>query len=176
MRLDQFNFKKAFHQKRFAFQRINIFNPEVKLIQNETSTENAEAGSPSFIYKLISRYVNGIYANQVSVQKGKLQLVNQTGVIQTGNIESEIKLRLSGFALDEKSVERTDRLFYADQIDLEFNNYQMHLVDQLHKLTIENLILSTRKKLATLQNLHLFPSFEGKHGDFTPEIRSVGIV
>ncbi len=157
VRFDQFNFKKAFHQKRFTFQRINIFNPEVKLIQNEASTENDEANNSSFIYKLISRYINGIYANQVSVQKGKLQLVNKTGVIQTGNIESEIKLRLSGFALDEKSVERTDRLFYADQIDLDFNNYQMHLADQLHKLTIENLTISTRKKLAKLQNLHLFP-------------------
>ena len=157
VRFDQFNFKKAFHQKRFAFQRINIFNPEVKLIQNEASTENEESDNPSFVYKLISRYVNGIYSNQVSVQKGKIQLVNRTGVIQKGNIESEIKLRLSGFALDEKSVERTDRLFYADQIDLEFNNYQMQLVDQLHKLTIENLTISTRQKLATLQNLHLFP-------------------
>jgi len=157
VRFDQFNFKKAFHQKRFAFQRINIFNPEVKLIQNITSKEKSEIGNSSFVYKLISKYINGIYARQVWVQKGNIQLINRTGVLQTGHIESEVKLHLSGFALDEKSVERTDRLFYADQIDLDFNDYQMHLVDQLHKLSIGNLTISTRKKLAKLQNLHLFP-------------------
>ncbi len=157
VRLDQFNFKKAFHQKRFLFQRINIFNPEVKLIQNTASAEKSEPENYSFVYKLISSYIKGIYANQVVVQKGKLQLVNKTGVIQTGNIESAIKLQLSGFALDEISVQRTDRLFFANQIELEFNNYQMHLADQLHKLTIDNLSISSRKKLAKLQNLHLFP-------------------
>lgn len=157
VRLDQFNFKKAFHQKRFAFQRINIFNPEVKLTQNAASREKSEPEDYSFVYKLISSYIKGIYANQVLVQKGKLQLVNKTGVIQTGNIESAIKLQLSDFALDETSVKRTDRLFFANQIELAFNDYQMHLADQLHKLTIDNLSISTRKKLAKLQNLHLFP-------------------
>jgi hypothetical protein len=157
IRLDLFNFKKAYHQKRFVFQRINIFNPEVKLIQNEVAEEKATPEDPSFIYKLISGYVKGIYSSQVSVQKGKMQLINKTGVHQTGNIESSVKLNLSGFALDEVSAQRTDRLFFANQIELNFNNYQMQLVDQLHKLTIENLSISSRKKLASLQNLHLYP-------------------
>jgi len=157
VRLDQFNFKKAFHQKRFAFQSINIFNPEVKLTQNTAFKEKTETENTSFVYKLISSYIKGVYSNQVVVQKGKVHLVNKTGVIQTGNIESAIKLRLSGFALDEVSVKRTDRLFFANQIELDFSNYQMHLVDQLHKLTIDNLSISTRRKIAKLQNLHLFP-------------------
>ena len=157
IRLDQFNFQKAFHQNRFTFQRINIFNPEVKLTQNTTSKEKSDEGNTSFVYNLISSYIKGIYANQVVVQKGKIQLVNKTGVIQTGNIESAIKLQLSGFALDEISVRRTDRLFFANHIELDFSNYQMQLADQLHKLTIDNLSISTQKKLAKLQNLHLFP-------------------
>jgi hypothetical protein len=157
VRLDLFNFKKAFHQKRFSFQRINIFNPEVKLIQNIDSKEKSDTVSTSFVYRLISNYAKGVYAKQVVVQKGKIQLVNKTGAIQTGNIESVIKLQLSGFALDEISVRRTDRLFFADQIELDFSKYEMHLVDQLHKLTIDNLSISTQKKLAKLQNLHLFP-------------------
>lgn len=157
VRLDLFNFKKAYHEKRFAFQRINIFNPEVKLTQNAASKEKSDTENTSFIYKLISGYVKGIYANQVMVKKGNVHLVNKTGVIQTGNIESAIKLQLSGFALDEVSVRRTDRLFFANQIELDFSNYQMHLADQLHKLTIDDLSISTQKKMAKLQNLHLFP-------------------
>lgn len=157
VRLDLFDFKRAFHQKRFAFQNINVFNPEVRLTQNEIAQEKLEPNSPSFIYKLISQYAKGIYSNQVFVQKGKIQLINKTGTLQSGNIESTIKLQLSGFALDEISSTQTDRLFFARQIELNFSNYQMQLVDHLHKLTIESFSLSTRQKLGILKNLHLFP-------------------
>ncbi len=157
VRLDRFYFKKAFHQNRFEFQYINLFNPEVRLVQNEISEEKISPENPSFVYNLISSYVKGIYSNQVYIQKGKLQLINKTGVLQTGHIESDIRLKLSGFALDEISARRTDRLFFANQIELNFSNYQMQLVDQLHKLTIDNLFISTQKKQASIQNLHLFP-------------------
>lgn len=157
VRFDLFNFKKAFHEKRFAFQEIILFNPEVKITQNRVPEEKAAPENPSFIYNLISNYIKGIYAEQVSVQKGKIQLVNKTGVLKTGNIQSALKLQLSGFALDEISARRTDRLFFANQIELTFNNYQMQLVDQLHKLTIQSLSISTRKKQAKLRNLHLSP-------------------
>jgi len=157
IRLDQFNFKKAFHERRFVFQQINLFNPHIKLTQNQIATKDTASENPSFIYNLISRYVKGIYSKQVSIQKGQIQLLNKTGIIQTGNIESTIRLQLGEFALDEISVKRTDRLFYANQIELNFSDYQMQLVDQLHKLTIGNLSISTRKREAKLQNLHLFP-------------------
>lgn len=157
IKLDNFDFKKAYFQKRFEFQRINLFNPEVKLTQNIQSAPEKVQADSSLMYKLISGYVKGVYASQVAVSKGNVQIMNKTGVLQTGNIESGLSLYLSGFALDENSVKRTDRLFYANQIDLNFSNYQMQLTDQLHKLTIENLLISTRKKQAKLQNLHLFP-------------------
>lgn len=157
VRLDLFNFKKAYHDKRFIFNKINIFNPEVRLTQNEDAKDPVEPENPSFIYQLISTYAKGIYSGQVSVKNGKIQILNQTGLIQTGNIEASIKLFLSGFALDELSAKRTDRLFYANQIELNFSKYEMQLVDQLHKLTIDNFSLSTRNNQARLENLHLFP-------------------
>ncbi len=157
VRLDNFDFKKAYFQKRFEFKRINLFNPIVSLTQNVQNISGKIQADSSFVYKLISSYVKGVYAGQVAVSKGNVSIVNKTGVLQTGNIESALSLYLTGFALDENSVRRTDRLFYANQIELNFNNYQMHLTDQLHKLTIDNLQISTRKKQAKLQNLHLFP-------------------
>ncbi len=156
VRFDRFNFKKAYHQKRFLFQKINLYNPEVKLTQNTASSQKNDQDS-SFVYRLMAEYIKGVYASQVIVQKGKVQLVNKTGVLQTGNIESAVKLKLYDFALDEMSIKRTDRLFYANQIELNFDQYQMQLADQLHKLTIDNLSISTRNKNARLQNLHLFP-------------------
>lgn len=156
VRLDQFDFRKAYHEGRFIFSRINLFNPEVSLTQNTTNAKDTLDNS-SFIYKLISNYARGIYSSQVAVEKGHIHLVNKTGVLQTGNIESNIRLRLFGFALDESTARRTDRLFFANQIELNFSDYQMQLVDQLHRLSIDNLEISTRKNQAKISNLHLQP-------------------
>ena len=154
---DLFEFKKAWHSQRFYLQSIKLFNPEVQVTQNEISEDTKESEVSSLVYSLISNYLKGIYSNQVSVQKGKFQLLNKTGVLQKGLIETSFKLLLSGFALDETSAKRSDRLFFANQIELNFSDYQMQLVDQLHKLTIDNFILSTQQKHASIQNLHLFP-------------------
>ena len=157
VRFDQFDIKRAYHQKRFAFKRINVFNPDLKIVQNEIVEDSQIPESPSFIYNLISKYAKGIYSNQVVVLQGKVQLENKTGELQKGNIESNIKLLLNGFALDEVSAKKTDRLFFANQIELNFSNYKMQLVDHLHKLTIDKLDISTRSNRANLQNLHLSP-------------------
>lgn len=157
VRFDLFDFKKAYHSQRFYFQHINIFNPQVQVTRNEISDEQPEPENSSFVYNLISRYLKGIYSNQVSIRKGNFLLLNKTGVLQKGRIQTSFKLFLSGFALDEISAQRSDRLFFADQIDLNFKDYEMQLVDQLHKLTIGNFSISTQEKQASLQNLHLFP-------------------
>lgn len=157
IRLDLFDFKKAYHSQRFYIQSIQLFNPKVTVTQNEIVEDTNEAGGSSLVYNLISNYLKGIYSNQVSVQKGKFQLINKTGVLQRGHIETSFKLFLSGFALDERSARSSDRLFFAKQIELNFSDYQMQLVDQLHKLTIEKFLLSSQQKKASIQNLHLFP-------------------
>lgn len=163
VRLDAFDFKRAYHTQRFHIHRINLFNPEVQVIRNDT-VEVRKVPKPedkpedaSFIYSLISNYLKGLYADHVAIQSGKFKLQNKTGVWQRGLIETSVRLYLNGFALDEVSARRSDRLFFANQIELNFNNYQMQLVDQLHKLTVANFSISTLKKQASLQNLHLFP-------------------
>ena len=151
------DFKRANHSKRFYFQSINIFNPEVLVTRNEISNDKKEPENSSFVYNLISNYLKGIYSNQVSVEKGKFQLMNKTGFLQKGHIETSFKLLLGGFALDEISAKSSEKLFFADKIELNFNDYEMQLVDQLHKLTIESFSLSTLQNQASIKNLHLFP-------------------
>jgi hypothetical protein len=157
IRLDGFDFKKAYHLQRFYFQRINVFNPEVRITQNQPSTDNSPPESQSFVYSLIAKYARGIYADGVVVSHGKFQYTNQTGLLRRGNIQAQVHLLLTGFALDELSARKSERLFFANQIELNFKNYEMQLVDQLHRMTIDAFDLSTRKKLARITNLHLFP-------------------
>jgi hypothetical protein len=157
VKFNLFDFKKAWHFQRFYFQAINAFNPQVQFTQNELAESQKEPESTSFVYNLISNYLKGIYSQKVSVRNGKFKLMNKTGLLQKGLIETSFKLYLNGFALDENSAKSSDKLFFANQIELNLSDYQMQLVDQLHKLTVENLSISTLQKQASIQNLHLFP-------------------
>ena len=95
VRLDLFNFKKAYHQRRFFFQRINLFNPEFKLTQNEILIKRAEPQNTSFIYNLISNYAKGIYSNQVSVQKGKIPSLPSLRKCQRSPLQCRLQLWLN---------------------------------------------------------------------------------
>ena len=43
--------------------------------------------------------------------------MNQTGTLQTGNIESTIKLNLNGFALDENSARKQTVYFLPTRLN-----------------------------------------------------------
>lgn len=152
-----FDLKKAYHNKKFAFSGLTIHRPIVE-IANEKNVENNDNETDlGYYYQLISKFANGIYSNRIDVKNGRFSFENIVAGKTYGSYESDITLLLSNFSLDENSAKKTDKLFYANQIELNFSNYKMYLVDQIHKLTLGNFYISTAKNIAVLKNLHLAP-------------------
>ena len=106
---------------------------------------------------MISEYFLGVYANLISLDNGKLVVNNMYGGGKTGYIQSEINFQLTDFALDSVSSARSEKLFFASNIDLVFSNYEMQLVDHLHRMTIEKIDISSLRKRAGIENLHFYP-------------------
>ena len=72
------------------------------------------------------------------------------------DISADFNFRLTDFSLDSASARRTDKLFFATNLELNFRNYTMKLADQLHTLKIGTISVSSLRKIAKLQNLHLY--------------------
>lgn len=157
IRLKNFDLIKAYHNKMFVFSDVIINKPSVNIFEKREKANLPETENTAYYFELVSNIVNGIYADKLEVQDGSFKLKSNNGEKTFGDIETELSLLLRNFSLDEKSSKETDKLFYAKKIELNFDNYKMKLADNIHKLTLANLYISSEKKIAKLKNLHLAP-------------------
>ncbi len=156
LKIKDANLKQAFHSRKLPIGGIELYKPVTTINRYDTGQEKTRKSS-SLVYEMISDYFRGIYASLVTLQNGKLQVTNLSNNEQTGYIQSGIDFQLTDFALDSVSAARSDKLFFATNIDLVFSNYEMKLVDQLHRMTIGKIDISSLKRSASFEQLHLFP-------------------
>ena len=156
IRFINIDLKRLFHKREMPLQSILAYSPTLIINQGEQKRKNPR-DTNSLLYHFIRNYIKGVYANVVEFNNGRFVInADDTGQ-QDGVISSDFNFKLTDFSLDSISAERTDKLFFATNIDLEFSNYNMKLVDQIHRLEIDKINVSTYKKRASIQNLHLFP-------------------
>lgn len=156
LKIKDADLKQAFHSRRLPIGGVELYKPVTSINRYDKESEKSKKSS-SLVYELISSYFRAIYANLVTLESGKLVVNDVTNKEQPGHIESEINFQLTDFALDSVSAVRSDKLFFASNIDLAFSNYDMQLVDQLHRVTIEKIDISSSKRKATIEQFHLFP-------------------
>ena len=156
LKIREADLKQAFHSRRLTIGGVDLYRP-VTTINRYDSNQDKIKKSSSLVYEMISDYFLAIYANLVTLEDGKLVVNNFPNENQTGHIQSGIDFQLTDFALDSISAAKSDKLFFATNIELIFSNYDMQLVDQLHRMTIENINISSTKHRATIEQLHLIP-------------------
>ncbi len=149
--------KTLFHKRIMPTRKIQVVEPRVH-IQYHTEIERAKAQMETgLLFEFVSAYLKGVYAEVVEIETGALNIENLHEKEELGYFQTDFNFLLSGFALDDESMKRTDKFFYATNFDLQFTDYQMKLVDNLHKIDVERVsILSLDRKLQ-INNLRLMP-------------------
>ncbi|WP_321286199.1 hypothetical protein [uncultured Sunxiuqinia sp.] len=156
IRLIDIDLKKLFHKREMPLQSILAYRPTL-IINNGNIKRKTQKDTNSLLYFFIRNYIKGVYANLVEFDQGKFTINAADNPHQSGVISSDFSFRLTDFSLDSTSANRTDKLFFATNIDLNFSNYEMKLVDQIHRLKIEQINVSTYQNRATIRNLELSP-------------------
>ena len=157
LNIENVDLKTVFHTRALPTQRIEIAGPNVHLQYNTEITKPRQQKEAGLLFEQVSAYLKGVYSELVVIENGVLNIQNlNRGKVQ-GYFETGFNFNLTGFSLDSTSIKRTDKFFYATNFDLEFSDYQMKLVDNLHKINVDQIsILSFDRKLQ-IENLHLQP-------------------
>lgn len=156
IRLRSVDFARLFHQRELPLQKITAFNPTVHIDQFEKPTVK-NTDHQSLLYHFIGNYIKRIYAREVAIENGHLAINNLQNLADPGIIEADFDFRLTDFSIDSVTAQQTEKLFYATNIDLSFRDYNMKLADEIHRLKIAQIDVSSRQKLVNLKNLNLFP-------------------
>ncbi|MEN6455096.1 MAG: hypothetical protein ABFD10_12630 [Prolixibacteraceae bacterium] len=156
IRLWSVDFNRLFHRREMLLNEITAFKPTVNIDQfGKPATKNRD--HQSLLYYFIGNYIKGIYSNVVAIKDGHLAIHNLQASSDTGIIEAGIDFKLTGFSIDSITARGSGKLFYAAELDLRFSNYNMKLADEIHRLQIGKVNVSSIRKLVTVEGLHLFP-------------------
>ena len=164
IRLRHVDLPRLFHTREMPLREVVAFQPDIKLRQLAYADGNDHDGQ-SLLYHFIRDYVSGIYANVVAVEGGRFQLDDLRNKADTGNVSTQFDFRLIDFSLDSVSAHKSDKLFYATNFALTFRAYDMKLADQLHRLEVDEISVSSEQQSASIKNFQLLP-------DHTEEVRS----
>ena len=149
--------KTIYHTRTFPDRLIKILEPKVKIQYLSQIKKNKKQKEAGLLFDLVSAYLKGVYSKVVQVENGELKIENLYNSHVQGYFETNFNFTLSGFALDSASINRTDKFFYASNFDIQFTDYRMRLVDDLHRIKVDRIsILSSDRKLQ-VQNLLLEP-------------------
>lgn len=162
IRLQEVDLKRLFHNREMPLQAIQAFAPNLTIDQGDLKRKK-KLETNSLLYHFIRNYIKGVYANVVEFNEGKVVVTAGKPGEQAGRIASDFSFRLTDFSLDSISAERTDKLFFATNIDLVFSNYDMKLVDEIHRLKVDELTVSSYNNRASIKHLHLFPDAPRKN-------------
>ena len=150
------DFARLFHHREMPLKEVSAFKPVITINQYGKATGKNKANE-SLLYRFIGNYIKGIYAQVVAIENGHFKINNFQNKENPGNIEAGFNFRLTDFSLDSITAQKTEKLFYATNIDLNFSNYSMKLADQLHRLEVNQIKVLSLQRLVTLKDLHLFP-------------------
>ncbi len=151
------NMKEIYHAGIMPLTKIEISHPRVLLNYNTDSRKKRKKGQAGILFDLVSAYLNGVYSKVVFIDGGVLKIQSLKRNRQIGFFESDFTFSLTDFSLDSTSVKKTDQLFYATNFELDFSNYKMKLVDNLHKIQVKHIKASSHESKVTIDSLHLSP-------------------
>ncbi|WP_372947085.1 hypothetical protein [Mariniphaga sp.] len=152
--------RNLYHTKTLPSEKIEVIGPKVHLLYHLEKAKPAKQAEGGLLFELVTDYLQGVYSNLVYIERGRLDIENNLHGNLQGYFETSFNFSLTDFSLDSASVEQTDKFFYATNFDLNFSNYTMRLVDDLHKLEVDNVLISSINQQIQINNLELQPVIE----------------
>ena len=161
LELDEVDILKAYLHKRLEVGSVKIPSPSIQLgtiLGNQS--ERTDLIKSSAIYDLMKDFLEVIKVRDLHLQNGQLDLAfyakNEPLLISGRNTD----ILVHNFRFDSLTSSNPKRLFFADNVRVQVEDFTTHLADGIHIISAENLLASTEAqevlaeevKISTLQN------------------------
>lgn len=157
LNINEVNLKTLYHTRVLPTRQIQICKPNVHLKYHTNIKKSSDKKQAGLLFELVTAYTKGVYADKVKIENGFLNIQNVRKKWVQGYFETGFDFDLNNFALDSASISNSDKLFYASDFDLGFNNYQMKLIDNLHKISVDSVLIQSKNRNVEIKKLHLRP-------------------
>lgn len=154
-------FHEAYHKKEMKITDFILQQPRVTIRSYRDLDDKQEKRQVNFdLYQLTSSYLRSLYIRNIALNNGFFDLTNFQDGEKEAFSSGRLTLQMSDFLLDSE-LSITDKFFYANNINIEFNDYSLKLHNNVHLLNAGTVRLSTANSEILIENFTLEPTFEG---------------
>lgn len=152
--LDLKSISSIFLSNELSVEQIAVLNPKLNIVKGNSNTPKNITYEAGDLYQLISRYIKVFEVNKLQIEKGGIDYSNDF------NDNNDFELRNLDFLVDNFLMDSTltkDRFFFTDRIKLVLTDQAYLLNDDIHKLSFDTLIISTRSKKFEFKGFNIKP-------------------
>lgn len=154
------NLKKVYNLGIIDLKEVILDEPEI-LLKNIQGGEKKE--SKLNLTDIYSEYLNGIYVERFEIREGSLTLDNRLRIRQDSLSFGKINLVLENFELDEKTeIGDNKGDFFAENLQLELEDYALKLADNLHIFKADKILLDTKEQLIEIDGFAIKPLYQNQ--------------
>lgn len=160
------NFDKAYYDEELFIDNVYASKPHVRytfLPQSSIDKKQTKINlNQTDFYESMSPYLKVFGLNQLVVEEGQFSTAKQIANQQEDHLLLDgISVQMNDFFVDSSAVYDTKRFLYAKDISLQIERYRQELVDRLHVLSAQKMLLSTSKQHVKASNIELRPKETG---------------
>ncbi|MFC4870372.1 hypothetical protein [Negadavirga shengliensis] len=164
------NLRKIYNENIVDIEEMTIHSPDVLLKDIRGGTENALSGNT--LQELTKDFLKAIYIKKLEMSEGSLTLDNHLRIRQDSLSFGKISFTLENFQLDEERTrDEKSRIFFADELRLDIENYALKLSDNLHLFSADRIFIDTKQELLNIEGFRLQPF---STGDIQPILERYG--
>lgn len=153
--ISEANLKKIYNQGIIDIQNVVIEQPEILLRDVQGKQDQSTEFNINDIYR---EFLEGIYVKRFEIKEGSLIVDNRVRARQDSLSFGKVNLILENFALDAQTEESDSKsFFWADNLELELQEYALKLADNLHVFKAERVFLDTKRSQISIDGFTLEP-------------------
>ncbi|WP_291784304.1 hypothetical protein [Cecembia sp.] len=154
------NLKKIYNEGVIDVSEIKVENPEILLkdVQGK-SGEDPGFDFPAFY----AEYLDGIYVKKFEIEEGSLTVDNRLRIRQDSLSFGKVNLILENFAIDRQTeTSDTKSFFWAENLQLDLQEYALKLSDNLHVFKADRVYLNTKTSEVSIDGFTIKPFNPGQ--------------
>jgi hypothetical protein len=148
---------QAYNYHKLNVKSVVFTKPGAEMVKvgEQVAGKTSKPKRVDYVYEMISPYLNSLVINEFRIDNGNYSLRNQPDSLSESWSEGKINFGLSHFRVDRSTIYKSDRLFNADKIDLNFEDYLMKLKNNFHVLNIKKIRVSSIDSIFLLESVNL---------------------
>jgi hypothetical protein len=139
------NLKRLYNEKELPIRLLQSTKPMVNIItySSENKQKNKKKINTDNLYEIMSDYLKKINIEEFKIEKGLFNIETYRDSQLIAFTNGRMFLNLYKFALDTATATGHDKLFYADDVVIDLQDFSMKLTKNPHVLEAKEIKIST---------------------------------